>query len=382
MCISHERGAIFFKLKPEEYPWAQSHTWNSWRDRYVKNSAQWDVQIRKYQDKHNIIPPSTTRPDYTLHFKHRAAGGPPSTQSSRTEFSPGDDSHLAKYIARVNPGEAGRQGNKIYQNLVENVRPYFFHLASLQQLILTQTDKWPWAERHSWQSWRERYRNHKLWFDEQIEVYQRQKNINPTTMATRTPTRATVIDEDEDEDEVQVIEGSHDIRKKGNSKLTSRGSQNAGLQRRETPNLRQQKRPTLQNEEVEPLAESSAQAIQRAKTQQKKISPVGEEDDEPSHNAQISRPPPSDDYRQEIFDAEVDQSHEEMQEVVDMVTDPAVQEQVEEYDEDEEEVDQLDESYVLLHRSGGRHRILNVNLDVMGMMQAVSRASPYYARRH
>ncbi|KAF8437517.1 hypothetical protein L210DRAFT_897569, partial [Boletus edulis BED1] len=37
-----------------EWPWARHHTWQSWRERYVRNSDNFDARIRHYQRKHGI----------------------------------------------------------------------------------------------------------------------------------------------------------------------------------------------------------------------------------------------------------------------------------------------------------------------------------------
>jgi hypothetical protein len=39
----------------------------------------------------------------------------------RRPFTESDDEHLAEYIAKNNPEVSGRQGNKLYETLVENV---------------------------------------------------------------------------------------------------------------------------------------------------------------------------------------------------------------------------------------------------------------------
>jgi hypothetical protein len=39
----------------------------------------------------------------------------------RRSFTESDDEHLVKYIAKYNPERSGRNGNKLYQKLVENV---------------------------------------------------------------------------------------------------------------------------------------------------------------------------------------------------------------------------------------------------------------------
>ncbi|GJJ09500.1 hypothetical protein Clacol_003723 [Clathrus columnatus] len=65
------------------------------------------------------------------------------TGSKRTEFTSQDDNNLARYIATKlpYPNMRGRTGNNLYKDLCG------------------KTELYPWATRHPWQSWRERYRN-------------------------------------------------------------------------------------------------------------------------------------------------------------------------------------------------------------------------------
>nr|VWO98403.1 Transcriptional repressor rco-1 [Ganoderma boninense] len=76
---------------------------------------------------------------------------PARSSSHRNEFSTREDDYLAQYIAKYNPQREGRTGNKLYQRLVENAE-----------------GKWPWHKRHTWQSWRERYRTDQARFDRRI----------------------------------------------------------------------------------------------------------------------------------------------------------------------------------------------------------------------
>ncbi|KAJ3502816.1 hypothetical protein NLJ89_g8717 [Agrocybe chaxingu] len=71
---------------------------------------------------------------------------------SRNPYTESDDENLVRYIAKHNPGGEGRQGNKLYQNLQENA-----------------SGKWPWAKRHPWSSWRERYKKNQVYFDRKIK---------------------------------------------------------------------------------------------------------------------------------------------------------------------------------------------------------------------
>lgn len=73
----------------------------------------------------------------------------------RTDFTESDDHNLTRFIAQVKPDNSGRLGNKLYIFLEES------------------GDQRPWAKRHSWQSWRERYKKNQDWFNHQIKKYQK-----------------------------------------------------------------------------------------------------------------------------------------------------------------------------------------------------------------
>ncbi|KAI0823811.1 hypothetical protein BC628DRAFT_1503996 [Trametes gibbosa] len=73
---------------------------------------------------------------------------------TRKEFTEKDDDLLAKYIAKYNPREEGRQGNALYMRLCENA-----------------DGNWPFSKRHPWQSWRNRYRSQKTEIDRKISRY-------------------------------------------------------------------------------------------------------------------------------------------------------------------------------------------------------------------
>ncbi|KAI6027195.1 hypothetical protein EDC04DRAFT_2718259 [Pisolithus marmoratus] len=69
----------------------------------------------------------------------------------RVNFTREDDEHLAHYIATIFPDEkaGGRMGN--------------IHYKELEQL--SQYREYRWAARHTWHSWRERYKKNKAYFD-------------------------------------------------------------------------------------------------------------------------------------------------------------------------------------------------------------------------
>ncbi|KAF8801902.1 hypothetical protein BYT27DRAFT_7341694 [Phlegmacium glaucopus] len=78
-----------------------------------------------------------------------------SRRTGRNDFTQRDDENLMKYIAQVRPEDSGRQGNNIYIQLEQSA------------------DQRPWAKQHPWQSWRERYRKNKDWFNHTIKKYQK-----------------------------------------------------------------------------------------------------------------------------------------------------------------------------------------------------------------
>ncbi|KAF7320262.1 Myb-DNA-bind-2 domain-containing protein [Mycena kentingensis (nom. inval.)] len=72
----------------------------------------------------------------------------------RTNFSEEDESNLIRWIAEKIPFKdaGGRTGNKLYQQLVDK----------------KDDPGYAWVTRHSWQSWRERYKKHAPRFDDRI----------------------------------------------------------------------------------------------------------------------------------------------------------------------------------------------------------------------
>ncbi|KZT18904.1 hypothetical protein NEOLEDRAFT_1142769 [Neolentinus lepideus HHB14362 ss-1] len=84
-------------------------------------------------------------------------------RAPRTDYTVQDTRRLAEYIAVENPTESGRSGNNLYKNLVDNL------------------EKWPWAARHPWQSWREHYKKNQEEIDPYIRKYQRRSNVKTSS---------------------------------------------------------------------------------------------------------------------------------------------------------------------------------------------------------
>lgn len=101
--------------------------------------------------------------------------------SGRTSFTQEDDDNLCYYISRKIPDKncGGRAGNGVYISLEELV--YLLHLLVIDILFTShpkgEKDRnFAWAKRHSWDSWRTRYKNNEARFDYLINHHAK---INP-----------------------------------------------------------------------------------------------------------------------------------------------------------------------------------------------------------
>ncbi|KIK77303.1 hypothetical protein PAXRUDRAFT_36809 [Paxillus rubicundulus Ve08.2h10] len=78
----------------------------------------------------------------------------------RVQYTNDDDTQLMKYLARYSATKAGRSGARLYRDLEAN-----------------EDNRWPWADRHPWQSWRERYVKNAEYFDPRIAKYQEKHGL-------------------------------------------------------------------------------------------------------------------------------------------------------------------------------------------------------------
>ncbi|KAK7040369.1 hypothetical protein VNI00_009839 [Paramarasmius palmivorus] len=158
-CCPDPRGrkgqTVFKQLEDDEaYPWHKRHTWQSWRDRYVKHSDYFDKKIRIYQRKNGIVPTVATQ-------KVRTNQPTQPTPSKRNDYTEEDEEYLVEYLATKTTSNTGRKGNNIYKQLVDD-------------------EVYPWHKRHPWQSWRDRYVKNSEDFDRRIKRYQRKKGLGST----------------------------------------------------------------------------------------------------------------------------------------------------------------------------------------------------------
>ncbi|KAJ6502215.1 hypothetical protein C8R45DRAFT_612567 [Mycena sanguinolenta] len=90
------------------------------------------------------------------YFVQKGMGGRIAGGGGRTAFTEEDDQRLARYIAILIPDKTtgGRTGNNVFKRLMNNFE--------------MDPEEYSWAGRHTWQSWRERYRKRQDWFDDRI----------------------------------------------------------------------------------------------------------------------------------------------------------------------------------------------------------------------
>ncbi|KAJ7510167.1 hypothetical protein B0H11DRAFT_1958001 [Mycena galericulata] len=91
------------------------------------------------------------------YFQKRMGGKTKTERSAvRVPFTVEDDRHLIHYIATLIPDkeDGGRNGNTIYKRLMQNA-----------DII---PEEYGWVLRHTWHSWRERYKQNQAWFDPRI----------------------------------------------------------------------------------------------------------------------------------------------------------------------------------------------------------------------
>ncbi|KAJ6627116.1 hypothetical protein B0H10DRAFT_1995479 [Mycena sp. CBHHK59/15] len=120
-------------------------------DKYVE-SYLW---VKKCADRGAVV--------YTPLVYKNPGGRRPGEE--RTQFTEDDEKHLANWIAAKIPYKetGGRTGNRLYQQLCE----------------LSGDPEYVWVTRHTWQSWRERYKKNSARLDTQISTIVAQKKPMP-----------------------------------------------------------------------------------------------------------------------------------------------------------------------------------------------------------
>ncbi|KAL1947116.1 hypothetical protein VTO73DRAFT_14077 [Trametes versicolor] len=138
-------NALYQRLyanKEGKWPWAKRHPWQSWREHYQKNQKRMDAMIKKYIQSGGDGPSQIPAPS--------APSPQKSPGRARVPFSQEDDDNLVEYLA-TRPQIGSLNGQKFWQAL--------------------EQDDLPWIERHSWQSWRERYKKNAKYFDWAVRRY-------------------------------------------------------------------------------------------------------------------------------------------------------------------------------------------------------------------
>ncbi|KAI0713770.1 hypothetical protein C8Q76DRAFT_796703 [Earliella scabrosa] len=122
-----------------KWAFAKRHSWQSWRERYRTNEARFDRLITKHIKKFHRGEPS--QPSAPVSQQPSTTG-----KRVRVPFTAEDDQNLVEFLASCDRNAGTRGGQKLYMRLQSH-------------------DDYPWASRHPWQSWRERYQNNQDWFN-------------------------------------------------------------------------------------------------------------------------------------------------------------------------------------------------------------------------
>ncbi|KAG2126822.1 hypothetical protein DEU56DRAFT_821836 [Suillus clintonianus] len=130
------------------------------RRRYYRSNVLW--QQRVYIESRDFVRKCIRAGKYEHHPPPRK--GMPGAPGGRVRvpYTAEDDENLAFYIATVIPdaSSGGRAGNSLYQELTEE--------------LADEPEYREWAKRHTWQSWRERYKTNRLRLDPMIARYAEQ----------------------------------------------------------------------------------------------------------------------------------------------------------------------------------------------------------------
>ncbi|KAF5349677.1 hypothetical protein D9756_008879 [Leucocoprinus leucothites] len=262
----------------DKWPWAKTHSWQGWRERYRTHKEEFDRKIRKIQKARGIDPNNVEQT--------------PPQPSQRAVFTDTEDKLLVKYLARYNPQLRGRNGNDVYKRLVQN-----------------EDGKWNWSRTHSWHSWRHRYVSRQDSFDRKIGRYIERHNIpipeTPRPIArdrdSGRPVKRQRIDELDAQEE----------------QLANLVLSTPGLQDDTPRGSRIKEEPTVKEPAVkmESIKREPSPGVVQANGARSAITPetVKAEDDDSSDDSEEDDenrlPPGSEDYDGEIFeDAEEDKA--------------------------------------------------------------------------
>lgn len=109
-------GNQIFQEYAEDHP---THTWQSWRDRWVKTLSLLYKRQPQQADPPSSPPPPPTKEPVKRRGPLRPPVDPDRVVKPRFAFTEEDDQILREWVKAY--GAAGASGNKIYQNLEEEV---------------------------------------------------------------------------------------------------------------------------------------------------------------------------------------------------------------------------------------------------------------------
>ncbi|KAG6811828.1 hypothetical protein H0H92_005625 [Tricholoma furcatifolium] len=129
-----------------KYPWSRTHTWQSWRDHYVKRHAEYDKLINQFLQQQRLKSEGEEEPEGGNEEDNKVL-------QRRALFTAEEDKLLVEYLATHHPRVEGRSGSNVF-------------------LALHANKTCEWAKARTAESWRAHYSKNRARFDEEIKKYQ------------------------------------------------------------------------------------------------------------------------------------------------------------------------------------------------------------------
>ena len=240
-------------------------------------------------------------------------------------------------------------------------------------MCLQADGKWKWAARHPWQSWRERYKNKQLLFEQQINKYQKKKGIkseDPKQKAIvrkKSARRRDAVDEGQSDQEVDQLRQSDSDRERAKEKKRKRKRIEEKVERKT------KKAKKEEEEDADAIEGDQVQKRTQNQTAIRRSSPGSHDEEEEETDGSTDErkgPAGSNDYSAELFGSDDDNEIIEDSEKVsgDLDEDRSMSEDVTGDDEDGDvTVNTHVKGYVTLARSGSLNIFSSSSLIGQGL---------------
>ncbi|KAH9855713.1 hypothetical protein C2E23DRAFT_723105 [Lenzites betulinus] len=273
-----------------KWPFSKRHTWQSWRNHYCNNKTSLDRQIAKYIDKDALNAPVPAQNPSPPPSSRREA-------SERVPFSLEDDRNIIQYL--VTHTSSSPKGQNYWLGLAEQALP--------------------WVKRHTWQSWRERYKNNSEYFEQEVRRHlagdhfdepaiSRPKTVEDYRVRKPPPSSRSVAGPSRKRPRASEAVTNEQPAKK--ARVAQAGQAVEEPKKQASIDLSQgpvgNEAVGLQDAAEEPQRRAVSEPVQKveegAKGLDREDEGTEEDDDEDDEEEEVLDPPGSEDYRNEIFD--------------------------------------------------------------------------------